>query len=141
VFIGIGPEDDVDRYLRGAAHAEVEELGDLQRLQVTQGAAPRGRPAAQRFWVASAAGPGRQTATWEVEGGRWAIVVMRADGARPVVVDADLAAKVGWFVWVGIGLAAAGALILIVAVVIIAAVARGASRSRAAPAGGPPPVA
>ena len=53
---------------------------------------------------------------------------MSADGARPVVIDADVGAKVGWVLGVGIGLLVLGLLILAGAVVLIISMARRASR-------------
>jgi hypothetical protein len=52
---------------------------------------------------------------------------MTADGARPVVIDADVGAKVGWVLGVGIGLLVLGLLILAGGVVLIIAMARRAS--------------
>jgi hypothetical protein len=130
VFVGIGPEREVDAYLRGVAHAEVDDL-DPPRYRTSRGGAPRRPPSAERFWVASTEGAGRQAVTWEVKGGHWAIVAMNADGARPVVLDADVGAKVGWFLGVGIGLLVVGLLILAGGIVVIVAGGRRASRGPA----------
>jgi hypothetical protein len=127
VFVGIGPEREVDAYIRGVAHAEVDDL-DPPRYRTTQGGAPRRPPSDERFWVASTQGAGRQAVSWEVEGGQWTIVAMNADGARRVVVDADVGAKVGWFLGVGIGLLVVGLLILAGGVALIIVAARRASR-------------
>jgi hypothetical protein len=65
VFVGIGPESEVDAYLRGVGHAEVEDLSDDPPRYITsRGGAPPQPPAAERFWVASAEGPGRQAVSW-----------------------------------------------------------------------------
>lgn len=132
VFVGIGPEREVDAYLRGVAHAAVDDL-DPPRYLITRGGAPRRPPAAERFWVASAEGSGRQAVSWEVEGGQWTIVVMNADATRRVVLDADVGAKVGWFLGVGIGLVVVGLLLLAGGVVLIVAAGRRASRAPAPP--------
>jgi hypothetical protein len=129
VFVGIGPEREVDAYLRGVGHAEVEDLSDdPPRYLTRRGGAPRRPPSAERFWVASSEGPGRQAVTWEVEGGRWSVVAMNADGARRVVLDGDVAAKVGWFLGVGIGLLAAGLILVAGGIVLIVWAARRSSR-------------
>ena len=128
VFVGIGPERDVDAYLRGVAHAEVTDL-DPPRYRITAGGPPRRPPSGERFWAASTAGSGRQAVTWKVEGGNWTIVAMSADGARPVVIDADVGAKVGWVLGVGIGVLVVGLLILAGGVALILVMARRASRS------------
>jgi hypothetical protein len=136
VFVGIAPEREVDAYLRGVGRAEVEDFSDgSPRYLTSRGGAPPGPPSAERFWVASAAGPGRQAVSWDVEGGRWSVVAMNADGARRVVLDADVGAKVGWFLGVGIGLLAGGLLLLAGGIVLIVWAVRRSSTRRAA--GGP----
>ena len=133
VFVGIAPEREVDAYLQGVGRAEVEDFSDgSPRYLPSRGDAPPRPPSAERFWVASAEGPGRQAVSWEVEGGRWSVVAMNADGARRVVVDADVAAKVGWFLGVGIGLLAGGLLHLAGGIVLIVWAARRSSTRRAA---------
>ena len=127
LFVGVGPEREVAGYLRGVARAEVDDL-DPPRYTTMRGGPPRRPPSAERFWVASAEGPGRQALDWEVETGQWTIVAMNADGARRVALDADIGAKVGWFLWVGIGLLVVGLLILAGGVALIVGAVRRASR-------------
>ena len=124
VFVGIGPEREVDAYLRGVAHAEVDDLFDPPGYRIRRGGAPRRPPSAERFWVASTDGSGRQAVSWEVEGGQWTIVAMNADATRGVVLDADVGAKVGWFLGVGIGLVVVGVLLLAAGVALIVGAAR-----------------
>src|SRR5690606_14569038 len=87
VFIGIGPEADVEAYLDGVAHDQVTDLDyrpfdvDYRRAPGEQAPAP---PGDQTFWVAQASGPGTQTLEWEAESGRWAVVLMNADGSPGV---------------------------------------------------------
>jgi hypothetical protein len=134
IFVGIGPEQEVDAYLRGVGHAEVEDLSDdPPRYLTRRGGAPRSPPSAQQFWVASSEGLGRQAVSWDVEGGRWSVVAMNADGARPVVLDADIAAKVGWLLGVGIGLLAAGLLLMSSGIVLIVVATRRSSKRPDAP--------
>jgi hypothetical protein len=116
VFVGIGPEAAVDRYLGGVAHAEVEDI-EIDPFQVhyrpVSGGPPAQPPLSQDFWVASAAGNGGQTLTWEVRDGSWSAVVMNADGSRQVAADLDLGAKLSWLLWVAIGVLIGGVLVLI----------------------------
>ena len=115
-FIGIGPDGAVSTYLRGVAHDEVEDL-DFDPFNVdyrrTPGAAPRRPPSRVRFWVATAAGGGEQTLTWDVEEGEWSVVVMNADASRGVDVDVSVAARLGFLIWVAVGLLLAGALVAV----------------------------
>ena len=76
---------DVQAYLRGVAHDQVQDVdhrdGDLiARYERVPGAGTPQPPGSQRFWVASSSGAGTQTLEWEPRSGRWAVVVMRADG-------------------------------------------------------------
>lgn len=129
VFVGIGPQDDVDGYLKGVGHSRVKDFTNGKpKYDVTKGHAPRGPPTSQRFWVAKTDGSGEQTTDWKVEGGRWSVVAMNADGSRGVAIDAKAGAKLGWLLPVGIGLLVAGLVILGGGVVLIVFAARRASR-------------
>ena len=48
VFVGIGPEREVDAYLRGVAHAEIDDL-DPPRYRISRGGAPAARPRLSGF--------------------------------------------------------------------------------------------
>lgn len=135
VFVGIGPEDDVNTYLRGVAHAELDDVSP-PKYKPQPGGAPQRPPTAERFWVASASGRGRQTVEWEVDGGKWSVVAMNANAGRRVVLDADIGAKFGWFVGVGIGLLVVGGLLLATGIVLLVISIRRATR-RPGPMGPP----
>jgi Domain of unknown function (DUF4389) len=132
VFVGIARQQDVDRYLAGIAHAELQSVhidpfsasydyvGGLGR------AAP---PATTSIWVASAQGVGAQSLQWKLRSGSWAVVVMNASGAPGVGVDASVAATAPWVLGLGIGLLAGGGVVLIIGVAMlvigVVALARG----------------
>jgi hypothetical protein len=113
LFIGIGPQADVAKYLGSVAHADVQDL-DFDPFRVTYlpvtGGAPQTPPTEQSFWAASASGVGTQTLTWKVRDGDWSVVLMNADGSRGVVADIDLGAKLSFLLWVAIGLLLGGVL-------------------------------
>jgi hypothetical protein len=115
LFIGIGPEADVAKYLGGVAHASVQDI-DFDPFRVKYlsiaGGAPQGPPTEQRFWAASASGVGTQTVTWKVREGDWSVVLMNADGSRGVAADIDLGAKLTFLLWLAIGLLIGGVLVL-----------------------------
>jgi hypothetical protein len=115
LFIGIGPQADVAKYLGSVAHADVQDL-DFDPFRVTYlpvtGGAPQTPPTEQSFWAASASGVGTQTLTWKVRDGDWSVVLMNADGSRGVVADIDLGAKLSFLLWVAIGLLIGGVLVV-----------------------------
>ena len=82
VFVGIGPESEVDGYLEGVEHDVVTDLEDEPSYSRTEGGEPQGPPADQGFWDASSSGSGEQTLEWDPEDGDWRVVVMNADGSR-----------------------------------------------------------
>ena len=126
VFVGIARERDVNAYLGGVAQSEVDDpTADPPEYVTHEGGAPRGRPGAQDFWVASSEGSGRRTVAWDVDGGRWAVVAMNADGSRGVSLDAEVGARVGWLLGAGIGLLVLGALLALGGALLIVLGARG----------------
>jgi hypothetical protein len=129
VFVGIGPEDEVDRYLGDVAHDELIDFeGDDPEFEPHEGRAPRTPPGDQDFWVAESEGSGEQALTWDAEFGRWTAVVMNADAARGIDVEADVGVKLGWAIWAGLGMFAVGLLMTVGAVVVILLLGRRASR-------------
>jgi hypothetical protein len=140
LFIGIGPQADVARYLGTVAHANVQDV-DFDPFRVTylpvSGGAPDGPPTEQGFWAASASGVGTQTLTWKVRDGDWSVVLMNADGSRGVDADVDLGAKLSFLLWVAIGLLIGGVLVVggSTALVVLAARTRHPPPGTPAPAG------
>jgi hypothetical protein len=144
VFVGIGRERDVDRYLANVAHAEIADVG-LHPFRVTyrlqSGSAPSTLPGNQRFWAASAQGPGVQHLQGDLESGRWAVVVMNADGSRGVGADASVGVKSDWVLPVGLGLLGGFGLLAILGTVLLVLGAAGLGRRVSAPMiAGPHPV-
>jgi hypothetical protein len=120
VFLGIGPEADVQGYLGGVAHEVVGDLSDDPGEYDTRpGGAPASPPGRQTFWAASARGSGDVTLDWEPENGRWAVVVMNADGSRLVDATLDVGAELDALPWVGGALLGAGALLALLAAGVI----------------------
>lgn len=126
MFVGIGPADAVDGYLASVERERVVDFrtdnGAVQ--QQLSGGAPATPPTAQRFWVASAAGPGLQQLTWTVAEGRWAAVVMNADGSKPVVADLSAGATAPGLRWVWISQYIAAGIALIAGALLVLLVLR-----------------
>jgi hypothetical protein len=132
VFVGIGSDDDVDRYLGAVAHDELIDFhGDDAELDLHEGRAPRAPPGEQDFWVAKSEGSGEQALTWDAEFGRWTAVVMNADAGRGINVKADAGVKLGWVIWAGLGMFVVGLLMTVGAVVVILLIGRRAGRDSA----------
>jgi hypothetical protein len=125
VFVGIGRDSDVDRYLAGVKHDELIDIdGDSPEYERYRGGAPPTPPRAQSFWVAESEGSVQQTLTWDADFGRWTAVVMNADAAPGVDVEADAGVKLGWAIWAGLGMLVIGLLMTAGAAVVILLIAR-----------------
>ena len=141
LFIGIGPEADVESYLRGVARDEIRDVdsdGDpeYRRIPGTEIPAP---PAEQGFWVASASGAGTQELIWEFSEGRWAVVLMNADTSPGVLAEVTVGIRSGALLPIAVSMLVAGGLLLAVAVVIILVAALGGRGTAEAPPSHPPP--
>lgn len=127
LFVGIGPADEVDRYLAGVRHTVISDFW-TNRTETIGGGTPGSVPGAQDFWVASATGAGAQTLTWDPANGSWTVVVMSADARPGVDVRADLGAEYPALLGIAVGALLIGALLLVVGGFLIAGAIR---RSRA----------
>ncbi|WP_370324458.1 DUF4389 domain-containing protein [Euzebya sp.] len=143
LFVGIGPEDEVDAYLAGTAHSEVEAVdGGTPRYREQDGRTEVAPPSAQGFWVATSEGTGTRSMTWEVTAGRWAVVLMHADGSPGVAADVTVGVDAGMLVPVAVALGSVGVLVTVLAIVLVVVGATGGERpaTPAAPPAGPPAV-
>ncbi|MGI9603179.1 MAG: DUF4389 domain-containing protein [Acidimicrobiales bacterium] len=124
LFIGIGPEEQVDAYLDGVAVEEVRSV-DGRRLElrpVPGDGVVAGPPADQAFWEVSAVGTGEQVLEWDLDSGRWVVVVMNGDGSPGVAADLTVGVKAGFLLPLFITLLILGAILTMAAVAILVAV-------------------
>jgi hypothetical protein len=129
VFVGIGPEVDVDAYLAGVAHDEVTGLdGNDAVLSRRAGSSAAQAPTDQDLWVASASGSGTQQLDWEAADGRWAVVLMNADGSPGVEADVDVGVRVDGLLPLAVVLGGVGLVLTALAVVLIVFGASGRER-------------
>jgi hypothetical protein len=135
VFVGIAPTRAVERYLDATAHDQLTDVS-YPHFRASYDYYSGGRrpapPAAQRFWVASAHGAGRQTVTWNVRRGSWSIVLMNADGSRGVDAGVSAGARLPFLAALGWGSLGGGVLMVAIAAGLMVA---GLRRRAAAPAG------
>jgi hypothetical protein len=128
VFVGIAPAAAAERYLTGVSYATVTGTADHRGTYTEHaGSAPAARPGMAGIWTAQAAGPGTQTLTWTAKSGDWMVVVMNADGSRPVSVQVNGAATLPALPWIAAGLLAGGFVCLAGGVLLIAIPLRRAS--------------
>ncbi|GAP55669.1 hypothetical protein AHiyo6_22340, partial [Arthrobacter sp. Hiyo6] len=136
LFIGIGPQADVAKYLTDVRHSELTAV-DFTPFRATYlempGTKVPGKPADQTFWSASAQGPGTQQIEWDLRPGTWSIVVMNADAGTPVAVDLQAGVRSDLLLPVFVGLLIGGVALLVIGVPLIVAGAAGLGRH------GPPP--
>jgi hypothetical protein len=133
LFIGIGPTPDVGRYLGRVARSELTDWrhGHAVFTEIA-GGAPRVPPTNQKFWVASSQGFGERQIDWDPQDGVWTVVAMNAGGTRDVAVAAQIGAKVGWLLGLGIGFVVVGLVLSIGCTLLILMIGRHASRDRIA---------
>ncbi|WAJ34773.1 DUF4389 domain-containing protein [Arthrobacter sp. FX8] len=148
VFIGIGPQADVEQYLSGVHHSEL--LNIRQRpfraeYRDVPGGNPASPPAGQRFWTASVSGSGEQELTWNITPGTWEVVVMNADASSGVDVQAQAGFRSDLIRPAATGLLVGGLIALVIGIPLIVFGAMGlgrhAGRSPVGPSPGGPAVA
>ena len=123
LFVGIGPETEVESYLSGIARDEVREIraGGSVRYRNIAGGQLATPPADEGFWVASAAGAGTQIVEWDVDEGEWIVVLMNADGSAGILADVTVGVRSGALLAIGVSMLAIGGVLLVIAVAIILA--------------------
>jgi hypothetical protein len=127
LFLGVVRRSDLDAYLRGVSYATTDDLDAWPfKVHYKEHAGTRtpAAPGSLKIWAASAAGDLR----WRPKRGRWAIVLMNADGSSGVDADVAVGAKVRGVLPTGIALAVVGALLAALAARLIAKGSRGRAR-------------
>jgi hypothetical protein len=130
VFVGIARQADLDRYLADVAHDRVIRIDNGEPVYRRQGdtVEPLAPPTEQDVWVAQASGTGTQELTWSATSGRWAAIVMNADGSPGVSVTMTVGGTSGLILPLALVLTGVGAVLTAAAVVLIVYGASGARR-------------
>ena len=142
VFIGIGSQSNVDRYLSGVAHDEVTKVNygpfSASYRRSPGSTAPKA-PNDQSFWVAKSTGEGTQTLAWTPTQGAWSVVVMNADAMPAVNANVALGLRVSFLGWIISALSIGGIVALLIgAALIIAGAVRSSAPSHQSVPHGPP---
>jgi hypothetical protein len=140
VFVGIGPTQEVARYLVGASVDRVTSVGWPGRVIVTEprpGEAAPPPPDQQSFWSAKASGSGTQTLEWTIQTGAWTAVVMNADASPGIDAQGTGSLHIGAIGWVMLVLAII-ALGLVGGGIAVLVTGRRRRRSRSSGAPAPP---
>jgi hypothetical protein len=121
IFVGIGPTAAVDAYLDGVAHDEITGLvnGGTPVYRTSAGSSPAAEPADQTFWAVATSGLGTQQLRWSPTNGRWAVVIMNADGSANVTAAATVEIRAGFLLPLALTLLVIGVLFTLVAVALI----------------------
>ncbi|MDT0168836.1 DUF4389 domain-containing protein [Pseudarthrobacter sp. BRE9] len=140
VFIGIGPQADVEQYLSGVHRSEL--LNIRQRpfraeYRDVPGGSPAAPPAGQRFWTTSVSGAGEQELTWNITPGTWEVVVMNADASSGVDVQAQAGFRSDLIRPAATGLLVGGLIALVIGIPLIIFGAMGLGRHTGPASGGP----
>jgi hypothetical protein len=113
------------------SHDEVTRFGDDPSYRRRTGEGVPAPPGQQNFWSASATGTGRQTISWPTREGRWAVVVMNADGAAGVAADVRAGATLPRLGAFAASLLLGGALLLVLSTAaIVLAIPRSSATRR-----------
>jgi hypothetical protein len=126
VFVGIASSRDAARYLSDVARSV--GAGTAQGQREVTGGAPATAPTDLGIWVAQASGTGTEDVTWTPARGRWALVVMNADGSAAVDAHVHVGATVPALPWVGAALLVGGLLLLVVGTLLVVVPVRAATR-------------
>ncbi|MDX5454046.1 MAG: DUF4389 domain-containing protein, partial [Rhodococcus sp. (in: high G+C Gram-positive bacteria)] len=144
VFVGIGPQREVDAFLSGVAHAELTDVRfEPFRAEYREipGDDPARVPGDEDFWAASAAGPGTQELRWDFQEGVGSIVVMNADATPGVVVDLQAGAQFPFLGPLALWLLVSALVLLVIGVPLLVLGAVGLGRHGPPSAHAPPPAA
>ncbi len=115
LFVGIGPSAEVDDYLAGGSYSIVEVFGDRVVLDDRAGDARLAAPADQDFWAASTLD---EVLNWDLQSGRWSIVVMNEDGTAGIDSSVTVGARVPFLEPVGVAVLVVGLIGIVIGIAL-----------------------
>jgi hypothetical protein len=123
IFLGIADPHDIEVYLAGAEYALLESVTfDPWEVDYAlhPGQTAPALPLRETFWEAAAYGTGRQSLTWELEGGVYALAVMNADASAGVHAELVLGGRVPLAQPTGVALLVGGSVLLSLGAILLA---------------------
>lgn len=120
VFVGIAPESAANQFLAGVSHEEITNWANgTTHYRGGAGAGTISSPPSAGIWSAQSFGTGTQTVTWDPGPGNWTVVVMNANAAPGVAINADVGARLPDLGLIAAGLLSGGGVLLLVAGLLI----------------------
>ena len=123
LFLGIGPQAEIDRFLADVERTEIRELRYFPfevEYRDLPGDQPPGLPQEQDFWAATASSSdGGQILEWTLEPGDWGVVIMNTDGSPGVTVDLQAGVRSDLFAPAVTTLLVVGGLLLLVGIPLL----------------------
>jgi len=113
IFIGIGPADEVNRYLGDSSYEEVTDFNfSPWRVSAAphEGFGSPDPPTERAFWTASATGL-TPSLEWKVTEGDYRLVLMNADASPGVAAEARFGLQVNGLFGIGIAILIVGAVV------------------------------
>jgi hypothetical protein len=123
IFIGIAHESDLINYLEDVSYDKFEGFSShpyTVHLNQIEGTRLPSDPTKQTIWVTSVTGKGTQTLNWDIRNGNYSLILMNADGSKPIEATVALGIKMPAVLkGVGIGLLTGGIVLLILGGILI----------------------
>ena len=122
IFIGIADESYLSTYLNDVAYDEITGFSFYPyRVSYTnhQGDSEPAAPTSETFWRASVHDAGTQTLEWELEAGRYSLVLMNDDGSAGVDLSVLFGVKIPPVFGIAIGLIVGGTIALIIGILMV----------------------
>jgi len=128
IFIGVAEDGEVREFFNNVEYDEVTEVNiypNEVKYENHPGSLEPDAPISKTFWREQVHGNGTQTLEWDIESGKWTLVIMNEDGSSGIDANVTFGAKIPWLSTVGIWLLASGGLVLIIGLLLIVLSIRG----------------
>ncbi|HZM68157.1 MAG TPA: hypothetical protein VFC16_17865 [Nakamurella sp.] len=122
VFVGVGPAEEVQRYLAGVATDRVTDF-EMSPFSIDVSRQPGskvpGAPEEQKFWVASAQSTTGAELAWQIQDGHYQVVIMNADGSADVHTQARIGVSLPDSFGIWMVVLAAGVVFMVIGTAVV----------------------